>query len=134
MSYDRDIHHRRSIRLKGYDYAQSGAYFVTVATRDRLCLFGDVVEEKMCINVAGAMVQKVWDELPSRFPTIGLDAFVVMPNHVHGIIVLPQPVGVPLVGTQEDRATTRIAPTLGDILGAFKSITTVRYTVGVKTG
>ena len=82
------------------------------------------------------MVSKVWDELPERFPTIGLDTFVVMPNHVHGIIVIGQLVGVPLVGTQGDgdRATTRVAPTLGDIVGAYKSITTVRYTQGVKRG
>ena len=136
-SYDPDIRHRRPMRLKSFDYAQSGAYFVTVVTRDRLCLFGDVIEEKMCVNEVGAMVQKVWEELPDRFPTIGLDAFVVMPNHVHGIIVIHQPVGVPLVGTQgddEDRATTRIAPTLGEIVGAYKSITTVRYAEGVKAG
>lgn len=136
LSYDPDIHHRQSMRLKGYDYAQSGAYFVTVVTKDRLCLFGDVIEEKMCVNGPGAIVQKVWDELPTWFPTIRLDAFVVMPNHVHGIIVIHQPVGVPLVGTQGDgdKATTRVAPTLGDIVGAFKSITTVRYTQGVKAG
>ena len=131
LNYDPEIHHRRSMRLKGYDYAQSGAYFVTVVSRDRRCLFGDVLEEKMCANGVGAMVQRVWDELLTRFPTIGLDAFVVMPNHVHGIIVIHQPVGVPLVGTREggDRATT-----LGDIVGAFKSQTTLLYTQGVKAG
>ena len=135
-SYDPDTHHRRSIRLKGYDYAQDGAYFVTVVTRDRLCLFGDVIEEKMHVNRAGSMILKVWEELPKRFPTIGLDAFVVMPNHVHGILVVRNRVGVPLVGTLRDgdRATTRVAPTLGEIVGAYKSITTVRYTQGVKAG
>ena len=135
-SYDPDTHHRRSIRLKGYDYAQAGAYFVTVVTRDRLCLFGDVIEEKMHVNRAGSMILKVWEEVPKRFPTIGLDAFVVMPNHVHGILVVRNRVGVPLVGTLRDgdRATTRVAPTLGEIVGAYKSITTVRYTQGVKAG
>ena len=107
---------------------------MTIVTQDRSCLFGDVIEEKMRVNGAGTMVSKVWGELPERFPTIEFDAFVVMPNHVHGIIVLQQPVGVPLVGTrvEGDRATTRVAPTLGDIVGAYKSITTVGYTSGVK--
>ena len=80
--------------------------------------------------------QKFGGQLSSRFPTMELDAFVVMPNHVHGIVVLNLSVGVPLVGTQRegngDRATTRVAPTLGDVVGAYKSITTVRYTQGVK--
>ena len=109
---------------------------MTIVTQDRLCLFGDVIEDEMHVNRAGTMVLKVWEELPERYPSMELDAFVVMPNHVHGIMVLNQPVGVPLVGTQADgnaeRATTRIAPTLGDVVGAFKSITTVRYTQGVK--
>lgn len=109
---------------------------MTIVTQDRLCLFGDVIEDEMHVNRAGALVLEVWAKLPKRFPTIGLDAFVVMPNHVHGIIILHRPVGVPLVGTQAegDRATTRAAPTLGDVVGAYKSITTVRYTQGVKEG
>ena len=111
---------------------------MTIVTQDRLCLFGDVIEDEMHVNGAGAMVSEVWRQLPSRFPTMELDAFVVMPNHVHGIVALNQPVGVPLVGTQGDgiakRATTRVAPTLGDVVGAYKSITTLRYTQGVKVG
>ena len=110
---------------------------MTIVTQDRLCLFGDVIEDEMHVNGAGAMVSEVWRQLPSRFPTMELDAFVVMPNHVHGIVVLNL-LGVPLVGTlgegNAERATTRVAPTLGDIVGAFKSITTVRYTQGVKAG
>ena len=120
-----------------YDYSKAGAYFVTIVTQDRLCLFGDMIQDKMHVNGAGAMVLEVWEELPKRFPTMDLDAFVVMPNHVHGIVVLDQPVGVPLVGTQGDgdRATTKVAlSTLGDVVGAYKSITTVRYTHGVKVG
>jgi REP element-mobilizing transposase RayT len=89
--------HRRSIRLGGYDYAQAGAYFVTICTHDRACLFGDVVDGVMCLNDAGRMVQSVWDELPVYYPGVETDAFVVMPNHVHGILVF---VGAPLVGAQ----------------------------------
>jgi REP element-mobilizing transposase RayT len=152
--YDPDRHHRRSIRLEGYDYTQAGAYFVTVCTQDRACLFGDVIEGEMRLNDAGRMVTAIWDDIPSRHPSTGTDAFVVMPNHVHGIIL----VGAPLVGarsvvgarsdvrptagtTTPNGATTRVAPTgdpkrpsLGDIVGAFKSITTNEYALGGTSG
>ena len=102
-------HRRRSIRLKGYDYSQPGAYFVTIVTQDRLCLFGDVVEDRMRLNGAGEMAKTAWEGLPRRFRGIGIDVFVVMPNHVHGIIVIDEPVGVSLVGAQDGgRATTRV--------------------------
>jgi putative transposase len=80
--------HRRSIRLDGYDYASAGAYFVTVCTQDRACVFGDVVDGEMRANACGRIVQDVWAGLASRYANVELDAFVVMPNHVHGIIVL----------------------------------------------
>lgn len=86
MKYNPNIHHRRSIRLPGYDYSQAGAYFVTICTQNRLCLFGEVADGRMIQNVAGQMVETVWQQLPDRFPQILMDAFVVMPNHVHGII------------------------------------------------
>ena len=138
-----DRHHRRSIRLKGYDYSLAGVYFVTISTQDRVCVFGDVVEGVMCLNEAGRMVATVWDALPAQFPSVGLDAFVVMPNHIHGIMVFATgvSVGAPLVGAPDvtpnratdTRAATRVAPTLGDVVGAYKSRVTVEYTRGVKT-
>ncbi len=136
MAYDPERHHRRSIRLKGYDYAQPGAYFITVCTQDRVCLFGDVVAGEMRLNEAGRMVSVEWDTLPTRFPTVQLDEFVIMPNHIHGIIGLcDAPVGAGLVPAPNcpgpDRAPTRGAPTLGGVVGAFKSLTTVSYTRGV---
>ena len=79
------VHHRLSIRLKGYDYAQAGAYFVTICTQNRQCLFGDIVDGEMRLNANGREVQALWNELPNRFARLELDAFVVMPNHVHGI-------------------------------------------------
>jgi REP element-mobilizing transposase RayT len=79
---------RRSIRLRGYDYARGGAYFITVCTKGRKLLFGDVVNGAMHLNDAGQVVQSVWDALPMHYPNVTLDAFVVMPNHIHGIIVL----------------------------------------------
>ena len=174
---------RRSLRLRGYDYRQAGAYFVSITVQERLCLFGKVTGERMQLNEAGEMVKQVWQELPQRFPTIEMDQFVVMPNHVHGIIVInghrpadsvPShsndiPVGAPLVGARYQAATravgsavgaplvgaryqakrvpTRGTPTggrsgaatakvdrvgLGDVIGAYKSLTTVQYTRGVK--
>ena len=123
MTYDPEKHHRRSIRLKGYDYAQSGAYFVTVVTQDRACLFGEVVDGAMCPNDAGRMVETVWDELPAFYPGVDVDRFAVMPNHIHGIIVLvgaaprgrPGPCGRP--GPRADDGPTPDDPpgaTLGD--------------------
>ena len=88
MKYDPDKHHRRSIRLKGYDYSQAGAYFVTICTQDRECLFGDVVDGEMRLNDAGQMVHRIWNDLSVKYPDIEMDEFVVMPNHVHGIIML----------------------------------------------
>lgn len=142
MPYDPNRHHRRSIRLKGYDYSQAGAYFITLCTQDRACLFGKVVNGEMRLNDAGRMVLAEWNRLPERFPHLVLDAFVVMPNHVHGILVITDPAPTaPTVGatvatvgaTPTVGATTRVAPTVGNIIGAFKSRVTVEYIRGVKT-
>jgi putative transposase len=88
LRFDYEEHHRHSIRLKGYDYTQAGAYFVTVVAQDRACRFGKVTDGITDLNDAGRMAQKVWDELPIFYPGVLVDACVVMPNHVHGIIVL----------------------------------------------
>ncbi|RME36332.1 MAG: hypothetical protein D6794_08655 [Deltaproteobacteria bacterium] len=96
MPYDPKKHHRRSIRLKGYDYAQPGAYFLTICTQNRACLFGEVVDGKMVLNEAGRMVHRWWNELNNKFPHVRTDAFVVMPNHIHGIIIIPPTVGADL--------------------------------------
>jgi len=77
---------RRSIRLKGYDYSQAGAYFVTICTQNRLHLFGEITNDEMVLNDAGMMVVKWWNELENKYPDIELDEFAVMPNHFHGII------------------------------------------------
>lgn len=85
--------HRHSTRLKGYDYSQAGAYFVTICTWQREPLFGEVVEGEMRLSAAGKIVQWEWQRLGEGFPAIRLDAFVVMPNHVHGIIMINNTVG-----------------------------------------
>src|SRR5688572_14069023 len=86
--YDPEIHHRQSVRLSAYDYGQAGAYFVTICTQDRRCWFGTLVDDTVMLSQAGQIVRSVWECLPTRFPSIELDAFVIMPNHVHGIIIV----------------------------------------------
>lgn len=128
-----DTRHRRSLRLLGYDYSQPGAYFLTICTLNRRSWFGKVVDRKMVLNHAGRMVQAVWKGLPERFHSVALDAFVVMPNHFHGIIVL---VGAQFIApnacdrnkrwhsaTSHQGAINR-APTLGEIVRVFKAATT----------
>jgi len=139
MKFDPEIHRRRSIRLRDFDYTRKGAYFVTVCVQHRECLFGNVEDSRMAFNDAGEMVRSIWEELPERFPNLVLDQSMVMPNHFHGILFLTDsfPVGASLVGALNradrtcraatNRAGTRPAPTLGEIVGAFKALSTVEY-------
>lgn len=90
MRYDPENHHRRSIRLPDYDYAMEGAYFITICTEDKECLFGDIHEGIMSPNAMGKIVQACWLDLPKHFPFVDLDAFALMPNHMHGIIVIAE--------------------------------------------
>ncbi len=127
---------RRSIRLKHYDYSQAGGYFVTVCTRNRECLFGEVADGTMRLNDCGRVVQHAWDELPARFPSVQTDAFIVMPNHIHGIIVVivgaqfiaPDQPGVTKPPTPGNVGARFIAPApaLGKIIRTFKAVTTRR--------
>src|SRR6266702_2455200 len=94
MTYNPDIHHRHSIRLKDYDYSQAGAYFVTICAWQRECLFGGIVNGEMVLNDMGQIVKSVWCQLPEYFPNINLDAYVIMPNHFHGILQITEFVGV----------------------------------------
>ena len=96
MSYDPQIHHRHSIRLKGYDYTQPGAYFITICTKARQCLFGNVVKGEMQLNSLGNIALNCWQTIPAHFSHIELDTFVVMPNHLHGILIITDK----LVGAQ----------------------------------
>jgi len=109
VTYRPERDHRRSIRLKAYDYTQAGGYFVTIVAQDRACLFGEVTDGMTDLNDAGRMAQKVWDELPIFYPGVLVDAFVVMPNHIHGIIVLvgAAPRGRPGPGSEPGLAPGR---------------------------
>jgi len=123
--YDPEKHHRRSIRLQGYDYTQPGAYFVTICTQTRACLFGAVADGEMQLSNPGQIAKAAWDELPARFPSVRLDAFIVMPNHVHGIIM----VGAQFIAPSDGFGATNPgvmnhAPTLGNIVRAYKAAST----------
>jgi REP element-mobilizing transposase RayT len=122
MRYDPERHHRRSIRLKGYDYTQAGAYFVTIVTQDRACLFGEIVEGEVQLNPFGEIVAESWRWLAMQYDYVELDEWVIMPNHLHGIIVITD---------NGSRGGSRTAPTvkrkpIGRLIGAFKTVSTKR--------
>jgi putative transposase len=132
--YNPETHHRRSIRLKGFDYSKEGAYFMTICAQERECLFGEVVNGEMVMNEAGARVQAVWDELPCHYPQVRLDAFAIMPNHVHGIVMLTT-VGARFIAPSSIIAPNHV-PTVGEIVRGFKArctraINQMRNTRGV---
>jgi len=79
--FDPQKHHRRSIRLQGYDYSQAGAYYVTIVTYHRDCLFGEIINKQMSLNNLGQIADECWGAIPEHFPFMELGAFVVMPNH-----------------------------------------------------
>ena len=116
MRHDPNKHHRRSIRLKGFDYAQENAYFVTICTQNGTCLFGEIMNEQMRLNDAGRVAQMVWKTIPNHFPQVEIDASVVMLNHVHGIIII--------VGATHASPPRQSGPpkgSLGAIVGSYKS-------------
>jgi putative transposase len=127
-----DIHRRRSIRLPHFDYSQNGTYFVTICTWRREPLFGDVVGGEMRLNEWGQIVRDEWLRTESLRPNVELDAFVAMPNHFHGIIVITERGG--FVGAQRAAPLRRpgitpnnVAPgSLGAIIRSFKSAATRR--------
>jgi REP element-mobilizing transposase RayT len=88
MKHSLDIHHRRSIRFQEYDYSLAGAYFVTICAQNRARLFGNVVDGEMRLSAYGRVAQDKWNELPTHYANVVLDTFLVMPNHIHGIIVI----------------------------------------------
>ncbi|HDS29409.1 MAG TPA: transposase [Firmicutes bacterium] len=88
MKFNPECPHRRSIRLHGYDYSLPGAYFITICVQNGKCLFRKIQDAKMHLNEPGRMIKNIWDELPIHYDGVEIDEFIVMPNHVHGIIVL----------------------------------------------
>ena len=162
MKYNPQIHHRRSIRLKGYDYSQAGLYFITICTQNRECLFGEIrMDEPMCLpqmilNDAGKMIAKWYNELEHKFLDIRCHEMIIMPNHFHCIV---ENTGKSVVGADQRvcpintgesvvRADQRVCPIntgereiMGEHVGSplhrviqwFKTMTTNEYIRGVKT-
>ncbi len=152
MKFDPDLHHRRSIRLRGYDYAQSGAYFVTICTQGRESLFGDIRDNESALNAAGWMIQRWWAGIATKFAFARVGESVVMPNHFHGVVMISasdapdgDPVGAvlsgrPLSAVDGTKTATAYQPSQGAHAGAplpvivawFKTMTTNEYIRGVR--
>jgi REP element-mobilizing transposase RayT len=132
MTYDKKRHHRRSIRLKGYDYSQPGLYFITICVRKMECLFGKIENEGMILNDFGLIAHREWEKLTERFSNFELDVFQIMPNHMHGIILLKgvegekgyieEGAGVNPARKGGNLSGEIGAHKIGDIVGAYKSI------------
>ena len=143
MPYDPDKHDRQSIRLPGWDYRTPAAYFITVCTHEQRCILGTVTRGRMYLNACGRIVAEEWKRSPSIREEIEIDAFIVMPNHMHGIVIIappnaPRPITperyTVRVGTH-GRASLRRSKTgqpvrkarsLGAFIAGFKSAATRR--------
>ena len=125
MNFNNSSPHRRNLRLPEFDYSQPGAYFVTIVTQDRKLLFGDVRHGKMILNETGEMVTELWLAIPEHFSNVELGEFVVMPNHIHGIVSIIN------VGTTHASPLPKLTNgpkpgSIGAIVGSFKSATSKR--------
>ncbi len=155
MAYNPDMHHRRTIRLKDYDYALGGAYFITICAWRRECLFGEIVNGEMSLNEMGWIVAKEWERTPEIRAGVELDVYSLMPNHFHAIICLHNPVGAhrcaPESGCDPDNISGDVrqcSPTytqvhrahisaplrrkpgsIGSIVAGFKSVTTKQINI-----
>ena len=106
---------RKRNRLKYYDYSQVGWYFVTVCTQNRYHHFGKIKNEKMILNEIGKIAEKYWIEIPKHFPNIELDEYIIMPNHIHGIIIIDPDNNVRVENFRPQRKTD-----LSNVIKGFK--------------
>ena len=93
QAYDPEKHHRRSIRLEGYDYSRLGAYFVTMCVKNKENSLGEIIDGEVLLSEIGKISEKCWNEIPMHYPCVQLDKYVIMPNHIHGIIIIIDDVG-----------------------------------------
>jgi len=126
VTYYSRRHRRRSMRLHGYDYSSQGSYFVTICTYQRNCLFGKILDGKMRLNPFGRVTKDCWKQIPQHFPHVTLDEFIVMPNHLHGIITIQHAVTQPQSEPSIEKTfDTMMKPGgLSTIVRSFKSATT----------
>ncbi len=122
MKYDSHRHHRRSTRLRGYDYTRAGTYFLTICTFERECVFGDVVDGVMRLSEVGEIVERCWLEIPAHFRHVNLDEFQVMPNHLHGIVhIVGTRHAVSLQNRTEEQFCKPVSGSISTIIRSFKS-------------
>jgi REP element-mobilizing transposase RayT len=135
MTNDSHKHHRHTPRLKDYDYSSDGAYFMTLCTHNRECIFGHIIDGEMLPNEYGKIVRDEWHNLPNRYLNIGLDAIVVMPNHIHAIIVIHDVGAIHELPLRNDMAHRRrmLIPTIiGYVkMKTAKRINQCRNTTGI---
>lgn len=117
-SFDPSLHHRRSIRLRGYDYSQGSTYFVTIVAHGGEPLFGRVSPRGVALSQAGQIVHETWEALPHHYPHVVLDAWIIMPDHVHGLLWL--------TSEGERGEAGRPRPALSEIVRALKSFSACR--------
>ena len=129
MRYDSEKHNRRSIRLKGYDYTQSGLYFITICTDQKQCLFSAIAESKLILNDFGNIASECWRAIPQHFPKIELDEFVIMPNHIHGILIMTDRRGKAMPCPYQGKFGQPIAGSIPTIIGSYKSAVTKRINI-----
>lgn len=145
MTYNPDFHHRHSIRLREYDYAAGGAYFVTICTWQRECLFGDILDVEMVLNATGNVIVAEWEKTLVIRPNVSLDVYAIMPNHFHAIFFIQNGADVgahcmrpdmrpDVIATDENRAhigapLRRQSGSIGSILAGFKSATTKQINI-----
>lgn len=132
MKYNPEIHHRRSIRLKDYDYSRAGAYFVTILVRDREHLLGEVANGAVQLSKIGEIADESWREIPEHFSDVECDAYAIMPNHIHGVLVVGG-VGARHASPLQrhplrvSKRPSGVRPnSVGAIIGSFKSAATKR--------
>lgn len=120
-------HHRHSIRLNHYDYSQPGAYFITICTYSRKCMLGNINSEMAELFSTGNVAKKFWLEIPKHFQNVELNQFIIMPNHIHGIIMIydHKPVGVQYIEPLRESKYQHIIPgSIGSIIRSYKSAVT----------
>ena len=126
MKYDPLRHHRRSIRLTGYDYAQAGEYYVTLCVKDRDCILGEILQNEVRLSRIGEIVKQCWEGIPKHFSNAMLDEFIIMPNHLHGIVILVgtrHAVSQPITSSQREKIPLQMGEEFGKpICGSLSTI------------
>lgn len=137
MNPNDSLPHRKKLRIPDFDYSQPGAYYVSIVTQGRRKLFGQIVDGEMVLNDIGKMVKEVIDQIPDHYPGINVELFVVMPNHIHALLIISEVVAGPRACQSNDGKLRGVDPTkkqlsLAEIVHRIKSLTTHQYMIGVR--